>query len=187
MKYLIVGLGNIGPEYEDTRHNIGFNILDASAGASNISFDDKRYGMIATRRFKGRTLIYLKPATFMNRSGLAVDFWLKKEKLTEKNLLVIVDDIALPFGSLRVRPKGGDGGHNGLSNINQVLGTSKYTRLRFGIGSDFYSGQQVDYVLSKWSPEELESLPERIKIADDIIQSFVTRGLELTMTDFNGK
>lgn len=187
MKYLIVGLGNIGTEYEGTRHNIGFTILDAFARASNISFEDKRYGMVAQYRFKGRTFVLLKPSTFVNRSGLAVNYWLKKEKLTETNLLVIVDDIALPFGKIRIRPKGSDGGHNGLANINQVLGTLNYTRLRFGIGSNFFSGQQVNYVLSKWAEEELAALHDRIKICNEIIVSFGTIGVELTMTEFNGK
>jgi PTH1 family peptidyl-tRNA hydrolase len=187
LKYLIVGLGNIGTEYEGTRHNIGFTILDAFARASNISFEDKRYGMVAQYRFKGRTFVLLKPSTFVNRSGLAVNYWLKKEKLTETNLLVIVDDIALPFGKIRIRPKGSDGGHNGLANINQVLGTLNYTRLRFGIGSNFFSGQQVNYVLSKWAEEELAALHDRIKICNEIIVSFGTIGVELTMTEFNGK
>lgn len=187
MKYLIVGLGNIGPEYIDTRHNIGFNVLDALAGASNITFEDKRYGMVASYRFKGRNFILLKPSTFMNRSGLAVSYWLKKEKLVPQNMLIIVDDIALPFGSLRIRPKGGDGGHNGLSSISQVLGTSDYARLRFGIGNDFYSGQQSDYVLSPWNEEEQQALPERLEKCADIIRSFGTIGLQLTMTQYNGK
>ncbi len=187
MKYLIVGLGNIGDEYKDTRHNIGFNVLDALAGASNISFTDKRYGSIASLKFKGRSFVLLKPSTFMNRSGLAVSYWLKKEKLSPENMLVVVDDIALPFGSIRIRPKGGDGGHNGLANINQVIGTSAYARIRFGIGSDFFSGQQVNYVLSSWSDEESKILPERLDVCGEIIKSFGTIGLELTMTRYNGK
>ena len=185
MKYLIAGLGNIGDEYLNTRHNIGFMILDAFARASNISFQDKRYGMVCKVRHKGRTFVLLKPSTFMNRSGLAVNYWLKKHKLTPDKLLVLVDDTALPFGMVRIRPKGGDGGHNGLANINQVLGTSNYARLRFGIGSDFYSGEQVKYVLSEWSEEEESLLPEKIKPCLEIIQSFGTIGLELTMTQFN--
>lgn len=187
MKYLIVGLGNIGPEYLNTRHNIGFKILDAFAEASNISFEDKRYGMVAEAKYKGRTLILLKPSTYMNRSGQAVNYWLKKAKLTPDRMLVLVDDIALPFGTARLRPKGGDGGHNGLSNINQILGSNNYARLRFGIGNNFYSGQQVDYVLSDWEDEEKQQLPEKIKPCIDMIRGFATIGLELTMTRFNRK
>lgn len=185
MKYLITGLGNIGPEYQNTRHNIGFSILDAFAEASNITFEDKRYGMVAETRYKGRTFVLLKPSTYMNRSGLAVNYWLKKTRLTLDHLLVLVDDVALPFGTVRIRPKGGDGGHNGLAHINQVMGTSGYARLRFGIGDDYYSGQQVDYVLSTWSPEEKELLPAKINTCIGIIKSFGTIGLELTMTQYN--
>lgn len=187
MKYLIAGLGNIGPEYQYSRHNIGFKILDVLAEASNISFRDKRYGMIAEYRFKGKLFVLLKPSTFMNRSGLAINYWLKKSKLTPENLLVLTDDIALPFGSVRIRPKGGDGGHNGLSSIIQVLGTTNFARVRFGIGNDFYSGQQVDYVLSEWSEEEQKKLPEKLNLCVEIIKSFGTIGLELTMTQFNKK
>ena len=146
MKYLIAGLGNIGSEYKNTRHNIGFQILDALAGASNIGFKDKRYGFVAEYKFKARTFILLRPTTFMNLSGRAVNYWLQKEKIPFENLLVLVDDIALPFGTIRVRGKGNDGGHNGLSNINQVLGRNDYARLRFGIGDHFHKGFQVDYV-----------------------------------------
>jgi len=185
LKYLIAGLGNIGPEYHNTRHNIGFSILDAFAEASNITFMDKRYGMVTETRYKGRTFVLLKPSTYMNRSGLAVNFWLKKSKLSLNHLLVLVDDVALPFGTLRIRPKGGDGGHNGLAHINQVMGSSAYARLRFGIGDDYYSGQQVDYVLSRWTPEEEDQLPEKLNACIDIIRSFGTIGLELTMTKFN--
>ena len=187
MKYLIAGLGNIGDEYQNTRHNIGFMILDAFAKASNISFEDKRYGMVSEVRYKGRIFVLLKPSTFMNRSGLALNYWLKKHKIPLDKLLVLVDDIALPFGTIRIRPKGGDGGHNGLANISQILGSSGYARLRFGIGSDFYSGEQVKYVLSEWSDEEEVLLPEKIKPCLDIIKSFGTIGLELTMTQFNKK
>jgi peptidyl-tRNA hydrolase, PTH1 family len=185
LKYLIAGLGNIGKEYQDTRHNIGFNILDALAEASNISFEDKRYGYTASYRYKGRTFILLKPSTYMNRSGLAISYWLKKNNLSPENLLVLVDDIALPFGTIRIKPKGGDGGHNGLNNIQEVLGVQDYARVRFGIGNNFYSGQQVDYVLSNWSDEEKKLLPERIAVCIEIIKSFGTIGLELTMTQFN--
>ena len=154
MKYLIAGLGNIGAEYKNTRHNIGFQILDALAGASNISFNDKRYGFVAEYKFKARTFILLKPTTYMNLSGRAVAYWLQKESIELSNLLVLVDDLALPFGTIRVRAKGGAGGHNGLENINQVLGRNDYTRLRFGIGDNFHKGFQVDYVLGDWSKEE---------------------------------
>lgn len=187
MKYIITGLGNIGPEYHNTRHNAGFRVLDAFAEASNISFQNKRYGMICEYRYKGRIFILLKPSTFMNRSGLAIDYWLKKTKINPENLLVIVDDIALPFGTIRIRPKGGDGGHNGLENINTVLATSNYSRLRFGVGNNFHPGQQVKYVLSEWSPDEIKELPEKLKICSDIIKSYGTIGLDLTMTKFNKK
>jgi len=187
LKYLIVGLGNIGPDYHNTRHNIGFMVLDALAKASNISFQDKRYGMISEYLFKGRSFILLKPSTYMNRSGLAINYWLKKAKLTPENLLVILDDLALPFGTIRIRPGGGDGGHNGLSNIQDVIGTQDYARLRFGIGNDFHSGQQANYVLSEWAPDEVKELPEKFKICTDIIKSYGTIGLELTMTKFNKK
>lgn len=187
MKYLIAGLGNIGDEYQNTRHNIGFTILDTLAGVSNIAFEDKRYGFVAQYKFKSRIFILLKPSTYMNRSGLAIDYWLKKEKIPIENLLILTDDIALPFGTIRIRPKGGDGGHNGLSNIIQVLGTSNFARVRFGIGNNFYSGQQVDYVLSDWTEEEQKELPEKSNTCIEIIKSFGTIGLELTMTSFNKK
>jgi len=162
-------------------------VLDAFAKASNISFQDRRYGMVSELRYKGRTFVLLKTSTFMNRSGLAINYWLKKSKLTPDNLLVILDDLALTFGTLRLRPKGGDGGHNGLANINSVIGTSDYARLRFGIGDDFHSGQQVNYVLSEWSDEEIKELPEKFKTCEEIIKSFGTIGLELTMTKYNKK
>ena len=187
MKYLIAGLGNIGPEYSNTRHNIGFKVLDALAEASNISFKDKRYGSVAEYNYKGRIFVLLKPSTYMNRSGLSVNYWLKKHKLSLERLLVIVDDVALPFGTLRIRPKGGDGGHNGLISINQVIGSQDYARLRFGIGNEYHPGQQVNYVLSEWPNEELEQLPARLETCAEIIKSFGTIGLELTMTRFNNQ
>lgn len=187
MKYLIAGLGNIGPDYSNTRHNIGFKVLDALAGASNAVFSAKRYGDIARIKHKGRTFILLKPSTFMNLSGKAVAYWLKAEKLSIEKLLVIVDDVALPIGTLRLRKKGGDGGHNGLFDIIQVLGTQEFARLRFGIGGDFSKGNQVQYVLGEWTPEEEEILPERCKKAAEIILSHGTIGLELTMTRYNKK
>ncbi|MCY1720876.1 aminoacyl-tRNA hydrolase [Prolixibacteraceae bacterium Z1-6] len=187
MKYLIAGLGNIGPEYKNTRHNIGFQILDALAEASNISFNDKRYGFVAEYKFKSRTFILLKPTTYMNLSGRAVNYWLQKENIDIKNMLVLVDDLALPFGTLRVRAKGGAGGHNGLENINQVLGRNDYARLRFGIGDEFHKGQQVNYVLGEWSREEKKELPFKIDDSIEIIKSFGTIGVERTMNFHNKK
>jgi len=187
MKYLIAGLGNIGPEYKNTRHNIGFQILDALAEASNISFNDKRYGFVAEYKYKARTFVLLKPTTFMNLSGRAVNYWLQKEKIDIKNMLVLVDDLALPFGTLRVRAKGGAGGHNGLENINQILGRNDYARLRFGIGDDFHTGHQVNYVLGDWGREEKKELPFKINDSIDIINSFGTIGVERTMNFHNKK
>jgi PTH1 family peptidyl-tRNA hydrolase len=185
MKYLIVGLGNIGDGYADTRHNIGFTVLDAMAKASNTSFKDKRYGFICSLKYKGREFILLKPSTFMNLSGNAVRYWMKKEKIPVENLLVIVDDIALPLGSIRMRPKGNDGGHNGLAHINTILSTNEYTRIRIGIGNNYRKGSQVDYVLGTWTGKEKKFLDERISIVIDMIKSFGTAGTELTMTTFN--
>jgi len=185
MKYLIVGLGNIGEGYKDTRHNIGFTVLDAFSAASNISFTDKRYGALCQVKYKGRDLILLKPSTFMNLSGNAVDYWLKKEKIPLENMLVIVDDIALPLGSIRMRPKGSDGGHNGLSHISSILGTNEYPRIRIGIGNSFSKGTQIDFVLGKWSTEEKKFMEERTSIVIEMIRSFAFAGLELTMTAFN--
>ena len=185
MKYLIVGLGNIGEGYRDTRHNIGFQVLDAMAQASNIYFTDKRYGAVVSTKYKGRDLILLKPSTYMNLSGNAVNYWMQKENIPLENVLVIVDDIALPLGSIRMRPKGSDGGHNGLAHITEILGTHDYPRIRFGIGNEFRKGSQVDFVLGKWSPEENKVIAERIPIVIDMIKSFAFAGLELTMTSFN--
>ena len=187
MKYLIVGLGNIGYEYQDTRHNIGFTILDAFAKASNVFFTENRYGATCEVKLKGRTMVLLKPATFMNLSGNALRYWMTKEKIEIENVLVVVDDIALPFGTLRLKPKGSDAGHNGLKNIQEILGHSNYARLRFGIGSDFSKGRQVEYVLGKWTAEQATAIPQRAEICIDIIRSFCLAGLELTMTQFNGK
>jgi PTH1 family peptidyl-tRNA hydrolase len=185
MKYLIVGLGNIGEGYKDTRHNIGFTVLDALALASNTSFTDKRYGAICELRYKGRDLILLKPSTYMNLSGNAVSYWLKKENIPLENMLVIVDDIALPPGSIRMRSKGSDGGHNGLAHISSILGTNEYPRIRVGIGNSFHKGSQVDFVLGKWDPEEKKFMDGRITIVIDMIRSFAFAGTELTMTAFN--
>jgi len=187
MKYLVAGLGNIGLEYAHTRHNIGFDILDALAGASNISFKDKRYGFVSEMKYRARTFILLKPSTYMNLSGNAIRYWLNKEKLSPENLIVVVDDIALPFGTLRLRAKGGDAGHNGLNHIQTILGTTNYARLRFGVGNDFYPGQQVDYVLSGWTDEQEKALPERIEMAGEIIKSFGVIGLQRTMNEYNNK
>jgi PTH1 family peptidyl-tRNA hydrolase len=187
MKYLIVGLGNIGLEYENTRHNVGFKVLDAFAKASSTVFTPVRYGDRAEVKFKGRTLILIKPSTFMNRSGLAVNYWGQKEKIQVQNLLVITDDIALPFGKLRLKGKGSDGGHNGLKHIQQTLGTPNYARLRFGVGGDFMRGQQINYVLGEWIPEETEALPERLEMAQNIIKGFTTIGVGRTMSEYNNK
>ncbi len=187
MKYLIAGLGNIGAEYKNTRHNIGFQILDALAGASNILFEDKRYGFVGDYKFKARTFILLKPTTYMNLSGRAVSYWLQKEDIPIENLLVLVDDLALPFGTLRLKAKGSAGGHNGLENINQVLGRNDYARLRFGIGDNFHKGFQVDYVLGEWNAEEKKELPGKIDSCIEIIQSFGTIGVERTMNSYNKK
>lgn len=185
MKYLIVGLGNIGEEYQDTRHNIGFTILDALAEASNVVFRDKRYGFVSDLKYKARTFILLKPSTYVNLSGKAVNYWLKKEKIPAERLLVIVDDVSLPFGKLRLRPAGGDAGHNGLINIQQVLGHHHYARIRFGIGQEFPPGLKVNYVLGQWSAEEKEELPRRIDLAIEMIKSFATLGVERTMNRYN--
>lgn len=185
MKYLITGLGNPGVDYENTRHNIGYKILDALAGASNIVFSDKRFGWVAEYKYKSRIFVLLKPTTFMNLSGRAVNYWLQKENIEIENLLVLTDDLALPFGTLRLRAKGSDAGHNGLKNINEVMGRQDYARLRFGIGDNFRQGQQVDYVLSEWSKEEVKELPFLIDKCVDIIHSFGTIGITMTMNQFN--
>ncbi len=185
MKYLIVGLGNIGDGYRDTRHNIGFTVLDALAEASNTSFTDRRYGATCMVKYKGRDLVLLKPSTFMNLSGNAVSYWMKKENIPIENLLVIVDDLALPLGSIRMRHKGSDGGHNGLAHIKTVLGTNEYPRIRIGIGNNFRKGSQVNYVLGTWDPEEKAFLKDRIAIVVEMIRSFAFAGTEITMTNFN--
>ena len=186
MKYLIAGLGNIGPAYENTRHNIGFMILDALAKASNVVFEDKRYGFVAEMRLRNKQLVLLKPSTFMNLSGNAVRYWLQKEKIENENLLVVVDDLALPFGTLRLKSKGSDAGHNGLKHIQDLIGQN-YARLRFGIGNDFPRGAQVDYVLDEFAEEEKKLLPERIETAVDIIRSFCLAGVNITMNQYNNK
>ncbi len=185
MKYLIVGLGNIGSEYANTRHNIGFRILDALAEASNIHFEHKRHGFVAEYKFKSRTFILLKPTTYMNLSGKAVNYWLQKSGVNINNMMVLVDDLALPFGHLRMRLKGGDGGHNGLNNINEILGHNSYTRLRFGISSSFHEGGQVNYVLSPFTKSEEDMMPERMDTIKTLIQNFGTIGPTRTMNFFN--
>ncbi len=187
MKYLIAGLGNIGPEYQDTRHNIGFMVLDALAKASNLVFTDRRYGFITELKVKNRQLVLLKPSTYMNLSGNAIRYWLQKENIPKENLLVVVDDIALPFGTLRLKPQGSDAGHNGLKHIQDTLGTQHYNRLRFGIGNDYPKGMQIDYVLGPFSSEEQKTLPERIELAGEIIKSFCLAGIQNTMNQYNNK
>lgn len=186
MKYLIVGLGNIGDEYQDTRHNIGFMILDAFAKASNIVFEDKRYGFVAQYSLKGRQMVLLKPSTYMNLSGNAVRYWMQKENIPIENVLVLVDDLSLPVGALRLRGQGSDGGHNGLKHIAAILGTQNYARLRFGTGNDFPKGGQIDYVLGKFdADEELPKVEAAIPTAVEIVKSFCLAGLAITMNQFN--
>ena len=186
-KFLIVGLGNIGEKYENTRHNIGFKILDFVAKQHEISFESNKLGDVTSFKHKGRTLILLKPSTYMNLSGKAVNYWLTKEKIPLENLFVICDDINIPFGAIRIKAKGSDGGHNGLKNINDVLQTQQYVRFRFGVGAEFSKGRQADYVLGEWNEVESDALPERIETAEKVIISFVTAGLSNTMNTFNGK
>ena len=180
MKYLIVGLGNIGSEYAGTRHNIGFRVLDALAKASNLVFEDKRYGAVASLSLKGQQLVLLKPSTYMNLSGNAVRYWMNKENVPLERILVVVDDLALPFGALRMKPSGSDAGHNGLKNIASVLGTQAYARLRFGIGNDFPRGGQ-------FTEEDLKTMDERVGLACEMIKSFCLAGIQITMNQFNKK
>ncbi|MDR1592927.1 MAG: aminoacyl-tRNA hydrolase [Prevotellaceae bacterium] len=187
MKYLIAGLGNIGKEYEKTRHNAGFEILDAFAKASNVVFSTKRYGDLAEVKFKGKTFILLKPSTYMNLSGNAVNYWLKAENIPQEKLLVALDDLALSPGTIRLKGKGSDGGHNGLKHINQVLGNSNYARLRFGIGNDFPQGYQMEYVLAKWSKAEYAALIPHFEEAVEVIKNFAFAGIERTMNVYNKK
>ena len=215
-KFLIVGLGNIGPDYEGTRHNIGFRIVDALAASAakplsdplsgplsdsprggekarggkdahggKVVWEDKRYGFVTRISVKGRQLILLKPSTFMNLSGNAVRYWMQQEKIELSHLLICVDDIALPFGQMRMKPGGSDAGHNGLKHIAQILGTQQYARLRFGVGSDFFPGQQVDYVLSPFPPEQEELIPERTKVAAAAIKTFCLAGIQMAMNELN--
>ncbi len=186
-KFLIVGLGNIGKQYENTRHNIGFKILDHFAKEEHLTFQTQKLGDITTYKLKGRTFILLKPNTYMNLSGKAVWYWLTKEKVPLENLLVIADDLNLPFGSIRVKTKGSDGGHNGLSDIQRSLNTTNYNRFRFGISDAFSKGKQVDYVLGEWTPEENEKLDDRLQKSVELIKSFGLSGITETMNAFNGK
>ena len=187
MKYLIVGLGNIGAEYQNTRHNIGFRVVDALAEKAGVSFSTDRYGAVAEMRHRGHIVTLLKPSTYMNLSGKAVRYWLEATKTPIENLLIIVDDIALPFGSLRMRMKGSDGGHNGLKNINEILGSDAYSRIRFGIGGDFPRGFQVDHVLGQWTSEEEAQMAEKLKTFVDASLSFVSIGAQRTMNTYNKK
>ena len=186
-KFLIVGLGNIGAEYVNTRHNIGFKVVDALAKKHQTDFATAKLGALAEVKLKGRTLFLLKPNTYMNLSGKAVQYWMEKEKIGKENILVITDDLNLPFGTIRIKPKGSDGGHNGLKSIQSLLNTTDYPRFRFGISDDFKKGRQVDYVLGEWDEEEKEKLTERLEMSANAIESFALAGLGNTMTAFNGK
>ncbi len=186
-KFLIVGLGNIGAEYIHTRHNIGFKVLDHLARKEGLSFQTAKLGDVAEYKIKGRTLILLKPNTYMNLSGKAVHYWMEKEKIAKENILVITDDLNLAFGTIRIKSKGSDGGHNGLKNIQLLLNTTEYPRFRFGISDDFKKGRQVDYVLGEWNEEENAKLPERLDMAVEVINSFALAGLNNTMNTYNGK
>ena len=187
MKHLIVGLGNIGDEYRATRHNIGFRMLDAFAEASNVAFEDRRYGMVARCRVKNAEMLLLKPSTFMNLSGNAVRYWMQEEKIMLENLLVLVDDLNLPFGTIRIRKQGSAGGHNGLRHIEQVLCTPNYARVRFGIGNEYTRGAQINFVLGEWTEEEEKLLPERLEVVKEIIPSFCLQGIDRTMNLFNSR
>jgi peptidyl-tRNA hydrolase, PTH1 family len=187
MKFLIAGLGNIGVEYANTRHNIGFQVLDELARSANLKFEQDRYAYTTSYSNKGKEFILIKPTTYMNLSGKAINYWLQKEKIAINNLLVIVDDLALDFGTIRIKANGSHGGHNGLTHIEETLKTKDYPRLRFGIGNNFSRGRQVDFVLGEWSNEEKKGLPERIDKVIAAIQSFGSIGLERTMNFYNGK
>ena len=186
-KYLIAGLGNIGAEYVNTRHNIGFKVLERLAQQEGLDFATAKLGSVAEYKLKGRTLILLKPNTYMNLSGKAIKYWLDKENIPLENLLAVTDDLNLPFGTIRIKGKGSDGGHNGLKSIQQTLNTGDYARFRFGISDDFKKGQQVNYVLGEWDEEEKAKLPERLDMAVEAIKSFALAGLGNTMSSFNGK
>lgn len=186
-KYLIVGLGNIGEKYDNTRHNIGFKILDALAKEHGAEFETEKLGAVANFRFKGRTFVLLKPSTFMNLSGKAVKYWMEKEKVSIDQLLIITDDLNIDFGTIRLKGKGSAGGHNGLKDIQEKLNTTKYPRFRFGVGANYSKGRQVDFVLNQWNKEEASQLIERIPVSCNLITSFGTAGMANTMNSFNGK
>ncbi|WP_228852722.1 aminoacyl-tRNA hydrolase [Aegicerativicinus sediminis] len=185
-KYLIVGLGNIGSEYSETRHNIGFKAVERLADKNDAIFQTAKLGDIATFKVKGRQIILLKPSTYMNLSGKAVTYWMQKENIPLEHLLIITDDLNLPFGTIRLKGKGSDGGHNGLKDLQDKLGTVNYNRCRFGIGNEFNKGNQVNYVLGEWTEEELTNLPERLNKVSDLVISFVLSGLNRTMNEYNG-
>lgn len=187
MKYLIAGLGNIGSEYQGTRHNIGFDVLDELAKQEKLTFENLRYGAIATYKYKGRSLVLLKPSTYMNLSGKAIRYWMQQENIKPENLLVVVDDLALPLVSVRMRQKGSDAGHNGLKNIQEIFGHNNYSRIRFGIGDNYSRGKQIDYVLGKWDNQELAELPQAIDLCIDMIKGFATIGSAATMNQYNKK
>ncbi len=187
MKYLIVGLGNIGEKYAATRHNIGFQVIDNFIDPEKDTFKHDRLAFVVNKKFKGRTMVLCKPTTYMNLSGRAINYWLQKEKIPIENLLIIVDDIALPYGTIRIKKKGSDAGHNGLIDIIKTLGHQNFNRMRFGIGNEFSKGAQIDFVLGKWDDEELKKLPERLDKMGEAIKSFVTIGIDRTMNYFNGQ
>jgi PTH1 family peptidyl-tRNA hydrolase len=185
-KFLIVGLGNIGDEYAETRHNIGFKVLDNLAQKKEFTFETLKLGDLGVYKLKGRSILCLKPSTYMNRSGKAIKYWMDKEKIPLENILVITDDINLPFGTIRVKTKGSDGGHNGLKDTQEYLQTTKYNRFRFGVGSDFGKGRQVEYVLGKWTEDEELALEARLNKSVELVDSFVLSGISRTMNQFNG-
>jgi aminoacyl-tRNA hydrolase len=187
MKFLIVGLGNIGDEYDGTRHNIGFRVVDALAKSVGMQFEDKRYGFVGTMRVKNQMLVLLKPSTYMNASGDAVRYWMNKENIPLENVLIVVDDLSLPFGKLRLKPSGSEAGHNGLKSITQQLGTQQYARLRFGIGNDYPRGGQVDFVLGQFGAEDLATMDERVGIACETIKAFALSGIDFAMNNYNKK
>ncbi|MGB0915586.1 MAG: aminoacyl-tRNA hydrolase [Crocinitomicaceae bacterium] len=187
MKYLVIGLGNPGSKYEETRHNIGFKVVDEFVKQRDGEFETEKLADVARVKFKGRQIIVIKPTTFMNLSGKSVNYWMQQEKIPRENILVVTDDIALPFGKLRLKGKGSDGGHNGLKDIQATLNTPQYARVRFGVGNDFHPGRQADYVLGDWTKNESLDLPERISTATEFIKGFVSIGLQLTMTNWNNK
>ena len=187
MKFLIVGLGNIGDEYDGTRHNIGFRVVDALAKSAGMQCEDKRYGFVGTMRVKNQMLVLLKPSTYMNASGDAVRYWMNKENIPLENVLIVVDDLSLPFGKLRLKPSGSEAGHNGLKSITQQLGTQQYARLRFGIGNDYPRGGQVDFVLGQFGTEDLATMDERVGIACETIKAFALSGIDFAMNNYNKK